>query len=594
MFRKPQKPARTVWRAAAAVLIAIALNPLRATAEVTPSLSSMVDAAATELLVKQHVPGMAIAVSRHGTLAYAHGYGYADVNRRVPVTADTRFEIGSITKEFTAACIMQQVRAGKLTLDDPLGKFVPEYAAASTVTIRQLLSHTSGIPEYAFYGQANPSTLPAILALVGKKPLLFDPGTRFRYSNTNYVLLGRILELTSHEPYEQYVREHIFAPAHMEQSGFTSPAGGIPEMALGYQKSGAIGPPIEGDDAVAAAGNIVSTVGDMVKWNLALASGAIVARADLDLMQTPIRLKDGSSAPNGLGFAIDSVAGHPRISHNGGTDGFTSTDAVFPRDDESIVVLENMAEGSPERVSSAIFAAAHPDVTAKFDAAAPGEDPAITVRLREILRRAAIGQPDRTQFSERYKAGLLTPDAIGFIQEALAPLGPATRFIFRGKSIQPAAGSAPAMTVYRYNVAYGSDRETVEILIDAQNKVGAMTFGPYSDRSGPPGADPNAKEDTAVTEALRDWLRRLASGEIDRAQLTNSYSRFFTASMAAETHNDFARLGPLQTIAFRGRSEGGTIPMNSYDATFRNGRMRILIALDAEQKIDAFAYGRLP
>ena len=575
--------------AAAAVLIALALSPQPGPAQAPPALAAIVDGVAAERMAKDHAPGMAIAVFEHGAVAYAHGYGFADVGRRIPVTVDTRFEIGSITKQLTAACIMQQVRAGKLSLDDPIGKFVPEYAAARAVTVRQMLSHTSGLPEYAFYGAHNPSTLPAILALVMKRPMMFKAGTHFSYSNTNYVLLGRILELTSGEPYEQYVREHIFAPAHMEQSGFTSDAATIPDMAVGYQESGAVGPPMEGNGAVGAAGNVVSTVGDMVKWDQALGSGAIVTPADLALMQTPVRVNDGSTRPYGFGFGIDAVGGHPVFSHNGGTDGFAATNAMFPRDGESIVVLENLALASPARVSAAIFAAEHPDVTAKFDTSVPGEDPAITARVREIVRRAAIGQPDRSQFSERFRKMLLNRDSIAFARDEFAPLGPATRFIFRGKSVQPATPRTPAMTWYEYDIAFGSDQESIDIGIDAQNKVTAMSFGRY--RDAPPVFDAKAKEDFAVTAALVDWLHRLATGSIDRTRLTASFSAFFTASMAAQTQKDIARLGAMKTIRFRGRSEGGSVPMNRYDATFQKGALNVLIALDAQGQITAFAYG---
>jgi hypothetical protein len=362
-------------------------------------------------------------------------------------------------------------------------------------------------------------------------------------------------------------------------------------MAIGYQASGAVGPPMEGGGAVSAAGTIVSTVGDMVKWDHAFASGAIVAPADVTLMQTPVRLTDGSSRPYGFGFGIDSVAAHPRISHNGGTDGFTATNAIFQRDDESIIVLENLAEGSPDRVVSAIFGAEHPDVRAKFNTAAPDENEAITARLREIVRRAALGQPDRTQFSERFRRGLLNPDGIGFAQAEFAPLGRPTRFIFRGKSVLPATPHRPAMTQYFYNVAFGSDQESIVIAIDAHDKVGAMSFGRY--RDDPPVFDAKAKEDFAVSAALFDWLHRLATGNIDRTRLTASYSSFFTPSMAAKTHKDFARLGAAGTIrmSFLGRSENGTDPMNRYDAIFQKGRMSILIALDAQRKISAFAYG---
>jgi CubicO group peptidase (beta-lactamase class C family) len=588
-------------RPASFVLIASCLLP--ATAPATPSLSSAsalasaADAAAAEFMAKQHVPGLAIAVIEHGAVVYEHGYGYADVERRVPVTVDTRFEIGSVTKQFTAACIVQQVRAGKLSLDDTLGKFVTEYPAGANVTVRQMLSHTSGIPEYAFYGQTNPTTLPAILDRIAKKPLAFPPGSQWSYSNTNYVLLGRILELTAHEPYEQYVREHIFAPARMSQSGFLAEERTLPNMATGYEKPGAIAATAVSRDAAGADGSIVSTVGDLAKWNRALTSGAIVSPADVELMQTQITLNDGSAVKYGFGFAVDTFGGHPRISHEGGTDGFSATSALYPRDDEGIVVLENLALGSPYRVASAIFIATHPDVTAKFNTAAPGEDKAVTARLREVLRRAALDKPDRTQFSERFMRAMVAPDggSSAFIKSELIPLGPATRFVFRGKRRRAAdpSTSVPAMTGYSYNVAFGSDLVSMVLGIDTAGKITAFGFARYTDSEVPAKAVPAAKEDPAVTARLRDWLSRIATGEIDRSQLSASFSSFYTPASAAQDRVAFGALGPPKTIAFRRQTIRNGVTVHFYEVTFAAARMGVDIELDQEGKIDSFGYGRL-
>lgn len=555
----------------------------------SPSLAATVDRAAAELMTKQHVPGVAIAVVEHGAIAYEQGYGYADVGRKTPVTVDTRFEIGSITKQFTAACIMQQVRAGKLSLDDTLGKFIPEYPAGAAVTVRQLLSQTSGIPEYTYYeDKTPPSTFAGVVERTVKKPLRFAPGSRWSYSNTNYIFLGRILELTAHEPYEQYVREHIFGPAHMTQSGFMSEEGTLPDMAAGYQPTATRGVaparPIAGDWA-GAAGAIVSTVGDLAKWDTALTSGEIVPATDVKVMLTSATLSDGSATRYGFGWAVDSFGGHPRVSHNGGTAGFAAINAMFPRDDESIIVLENLALSAPNRAASAIFSALHPDVTAKFNTAVAGEDKTVTARLRELLRRAALGDFDRTQFSKRFLKAFGNRQGKGFVKEELGPLGPVTNTVFRGKRL------LPTMTAYDYNVAFGSDREFVNIGIDAQNKITAFGFMTYSDADVSAKPSAPAKEDAAVTARVRDWLRRLATGEIDRSQLSSSFSSFFGPSMAAQTKKDFAKLGAPMAVVFRGQTERSGSTMYSYEAKFARAKVTIVLGIDAQDKITAFAYG---
>jgi D-alanyl-D-alanine carboxypeptidase len=450
------------------------------------STSRIVDDAAAAFMAKQGVPGIAVAVVRHGAIVYERGYGYADRDADAPAGADTRFEIGSITKQMTAACIVQQVRAGHLSLEDRLEKFIPDYPAAAKVTVRQLLGQSSGIPEYAFFGaEEQPQTAEQIVQRVAAKPLEFPPGTRFSYSNTNYALLGHILELVSREPFADYVRAHIFAPAHMTHSAFTWDESTLGDIATGYVRTP------QGvararhvlhliRDGAGGDGAVVSTAGDLARWDIALSSGAILPASDVALMQTPVPLSGEARMNYGMGWVRDTLGGHLRVSHNGGTDGFAATNAVFPHDDEAIVVLGNIALASPARLAASVFSAEHPDVTAVFNAAAAGEDKAVTARLREMLRRLALGQPDRSQFAARALV-LINPGGIAFLREALEPLGPVTKMIFRGRTALPAHGTTPAMSVYSYNVAYGIDRERVVVGLDANNKVTAFGVLPFSD-----------------------------------------------------------------------------------------------------------------
>lgn len=565
-----------------------------------PALPASVDRAAGELMAKQHVPGVAVAVVKHGAIVYEHGYGYADLSGKVPVTVDTRFEIGSITKQFTAAAIMQLVRAGKLSLDDRLGTFITEYPAGAEVTVRQMLSHTSGLPEYLDYelgheAGTRPASLATILGGIAKTPLAFAPGSRWSYSNTNYLLLGRIIELTANEPYTQYVREHIFEPAHMAQSGFVSEERALPDMAIGYEKTGptSIGPakPIA-EEWAGGAGAIVSTVGDLAKWNAALASGAIVAPADLSLLQTAATLNDGSKTRYGLGFAVDTFGGHPRIWHNGQSNGFAATSAQFPSDDESIIVLDNLAPSAPGRIMDAIFAAAHPDVTAKFNTAAPGEDKAVSARVRSWLRRIAAGSIDRSQVSARF-AAYLTPPALAFAKQELGPLGPATRIVFRGKTTRDGT------TTYSYNVTFGTDQEAVTVSIDAQDKISGFIFRQPVDTVAAVNLNPAPKDDPGVTARLRDWLHRLATGDIDRSQLADPASSFFTPQRVAQAKKAFGPLGSPQTIDFTGKKTLKIVEkgqpavlkrVSTYAVTFARARAKIFLGSTNAGKIDVLMY----
>ena len=575
---------------AGGVFIALMVCAPASAADPAPAVSAAVDRAAAELMAKQHVPGVAIAVVKHGEIVYARGYGLADVARKAQVTAATRFEIGSITKQFTAACILQLVRAGKLSLDDPLRRFVPEYTAGAAVTIRQMLSHTSGLPEYLdFEAGHTVATRPAgtatILERIVKQPLDFAPGSAWAYSNTNYLLLGRIVELTAGEPYEQYVREHLFAPANMTQSGFISDERTLPGMAAGYERVGATGvaraKPIA-DAWAGGAGAIVSTVGDLAKWNAALASGAILAPDDVKLMQTAVTLTNGKRTKYGLGWAVDTLGGHARVWHNGRSNGFSATNALFSADDESIIVLDNLAESTPSRAASEIFRSGHPDVDAAFNTPVAGENRAVTARLKSWLLQIETGKVDRAGLSAAFAAFMSAP-SVDFARSEFVPLGPPTGLVYRG------ATKHATTTAYSYNVSFGGAQEFVVLGIDARNKIAGFFFKPYDDSPDFTTVKANPKL-AAVAARVVFWLRQLASGRIDRSHLTRSFSASFTPPLVARAKRTFAPLGEPEQFMCRGEPAGAGSTFYPCDVTFARAKVKMSLVLDAAGKIDAFRY----
>ena len=438
-------------------------------------MSAAADAMAAKLLAGKHVPGLAVGVAVAGRVVLERGYGFADATARVPVTADTRFEIGSITKQFTAACIMQLVEAGKMSLDDRLGTYVSDYFAGRGVTVRQLLEQQSGIPDFLDGPDAvaaagtEPATYATLLARVSAKPLEFAPGTAWKYSNTNYILLGRIVELVAHEPYEAYVRTHVFEPAGMTQSGFIADEARLPDMAHGYAPtaSGVSPAPPLRDDWATSAGAIVSTVGDVLKWNAALLGGKIVKPADVAAMRAGEKTLDGTETNYGFGWIVDSAAGHPRVWHNGGTFGFHAVNVTYPADGEAVVVLAN-STASVERSAFGLFAATHPDAAAPT-AAATGEQPAITARVRDWLHRFEAGDVDRSQLS-RAMAKRLTPDFVERTRGQLAPLGDPESLVFRGAT--PLGDGAS----YRYTATFAQGTFDIVMTIDAAGKIAGFVI----------------------------------------------------------------------------------------------------------------------
>jgi len=440
-------------------------------------IGDAVDLVAKRLIAAKRVPGLAVAVEQNGVVV-EQAYGYADVAKKVPVTTDTRFEIGSVTKQFTAACVLQLADAGKLSLDDRLGKYVSDYFIGRGVTVRQLLEQTSGIPEYldgadvVDAASTHPATYATILDRVSAKPLDFPPGTRWEYSNTNYILLGRIVEFVSREKYETYVREHIFGPAGMTQSGFIDDEATLPAMARGYTATGSgfTPAPLLREDWAQAAGGIVSTVGDVLKWDDALLAGKIVPAADVTLMRSEAKLVDGSPTHYGLGWLVDDVGGHPHVWHNGGTFGFHAVNATFPSDDEAIVILGNSTSGFESAVSD-IFTKTHADVLASLEAVVPGEDPAVTARAKEWLHRFETDDIDRSQLTATMSTAL-TPELTAAAQRQFAPLGVPQSLSFRGKLEDGTS------TIYRYLATFPAGTFVILIGIDTNGKISGYRLLP--------------------------------------------------------------------------------------------------------------------
>lgn len=317
---------------------------------VPPPWSTQVDRIAGHALAQQGA-GVSVAVEHDGRVVLAKGYGLADIEDRVPTTAQTVYPIASLTKQFTAAAIMQLIEQGRLHLNDTLAGLLPELAwrdkRARHVTVRQLLTHTSGIPGYTSlpgFGplDAHPQSHASILALITGQPLKFTPGTRARYSNSGYYLLGLIIERRSGLTYAQYLQRRLFAGLGLSHTGLC-PDRPSPGQAHLYTRGGRApqpAPRISLANAYAA-GQLCSTVVDLLHWQHALRSGRVVSPASYTQMTAPLRLADGSSIAYGFGLDLDPIDGHQAISHEGGFPGDAADLTWYPSDHLAIAVLAN-------------------------------------------------------------------------------------------------------------------------------------------------------------------------------------------------------------------------------------------------------------
>ena len=326
------------------------------------ALVSRIDALAEAALAAGPVAALSIGVKRGDDLLMAKGYGLADVENDVPATAETVYRIGSITKQFTAAAVMQLVEAGQIGLDDPMTDYLPDYPMQGhEVTIRHLLTNTSGIKSYTGLASWRPTmkldlTDEELLAIFSAEPFDFAPGESYRYNNSGFYLLGVIIGKAGDEPYGEYLNTRLFAPLGLPGSSYCDELRIIRGRAEGYQ---AVGGELLNDEYLSmnqpgAAGALCSTVPDLLSWTSALRAGGVVSAESYRQMATTGTLNNGSDTGYGFGLQLGSLVGRPRVAHGGGINGFSTMLAHYPEADLDVVVLSNTPGAHVPRVSETI------------------------------------------------------------------------------------------------------------------------------------------------------------------------------------------------------------------------------------------------
>lgn len=330
-------------------------------------LAEKVDVIAAEQLRGPGAAGLSIAVARGGVVVLEKGYGLADVEFDAPANERTLFRIGSVTKQFSAAIAMKMVERGELSLDDDLAKFELEFPLQGRhVTVRHLLNHTSGIPSYTDQGEEWTPKWPLeltdaeLLALVADKPFVFEPGASWAYNNTGYYLLGMVLEKVSGKSYEQLVLDEICKPLGLQRTRYDSNVELIKNRAQGYtlRDGELVNDQFLGMSQPGAAGGLISTAGELVRWMAALNSGKVVSPESFAQMTTPAPAADGKGAQYGFGLARGDLDGRARIEHGGGIFGFNSMLAWYPDSDLVVAVISNGEPISSARIADTIALAA--------------------------------------------------------------------------------------------------------------------------------------------------------------------------------------------------------------------------------------------
>jgi CubicO group peptidase (beta-lactamase class C family) len=337
-----------------------------------PALAAAQDAARMEQLISARVADKtfmgAVLVARGDEVILSKGYGFANLEWNIANTPSTKFRLGSITKQFTAAAILLLAERGKLALEDPVRKHWPATPAAwDAITIVQLLTHTSGIPNYTSYPEfmqtkrLMPSTPEGTVGYVRDKPLDFAPGTRMSYSNTGYVLLGYLVERVSGESYASFVRDNIFKPLGMNDSGYDVSAAIVPQRAAGYSQ-GLVNAPYVDMTVPHGAGALYSTTEDLERWTRGLFGGRLLSAASLEKMTTPFM------SDYAFGLVVTNAGGRKAISHNGGIEGFNTQLTYYPDSKITVAVLANVNGPAAAQLAGQLGAIAHGDTPMRLSA----------------------------------------------------------------------------------------------------------------------------------------------------------------------------------------------------------------------------------
>lgn len=308
---------------------------------------------------QRRIPGVALQVIRNGQSVKTGMHGFANLEWKLPVTPETVFEIGSLTKTFTSAGILLLAQEGKLSVDDRLVSHLPEIPAAWTnVTLRHLLTHTSGIKSYTGldgFELTGRQTRAQFIAKLAPQPTEFQPGEKYKYSNSGYNLLGHVIEAVSGTNYWAFMTVRIFRPLGMTATTDRDPRNIIPNRAGGYERTNRVHINRDYDVTdVFAAGAIVSTIGDLARWNAALDSDALLSAQSKSLMWTPGRLNDGTPITYGLGWRIETAEGRRKIGHSGSTSGFSASLQRYPDRKLAVIVLTNTDEQIAPRLADRI------------------------------------------------------------------------------------------------------------------------------------------------------------------------------------------------------------------------------------------------
>lgn len=502
----------------------------------------------------------AVLVAANGKPVLRRGVGLADRELAVAATPEMKFRIGSITKQFTATAILQLQEAGKLSIDDPISKYYREAPPAwSGITLRHLLTHTSGIPSYTglpgFFDRAArlPHTPEELIKLTRDKPLEFEPGSRFAYDNSGYILLGYVVEKVSGQSYADYLKDHVFGPLHMTGSGYDSSATIIPGRVPGYQfgPDGLRNAPFLDMSVPFSAGSLYSTVDDLLAWDQALYAARPLKPDSLKAMFTDY------GHHYGFGFLIDQKWGQDRIWHNGGVNGFTASFQRYPKARVTAVALANQGTPATDKLAADLAGLC---LGAKVYPQQVPETP------KSLARYAGFYEisPLMVMKADVRGAGLVSHIA-GQPDLPLYPQG-GGRFFARTADVELAFQAGADGQVTGVVVRQGGQQPLARRIDAAEaERLAKARAERVASKVASPGTE----------AALRRVIGEIQAGAPDYSRMSPALAAA-TRAQADAVKAALAQLGPLKSVTFQGVGPGGA---DIYLVAFEKGSLEWRIAL---------------
>jgi CubicO group peptidase (beta-lactamase class C family) len=434
--------------------------------------AGFIDTAVQAVLTSSGAPSASIAVVRDGRLVYEKAYGSARVGTpAVPATPAMRYSIGSISKQFTSTALLLLAEEGKLSLDDRVAKWFPQLTRANEITVRQLLSMTSGYQDYWPQDYVMPDMLKdttpaAIMKGWAQKPLDFEPGTRWQYSNTNYVIAGQIVERVSGQPLLAFLRARVFGPLQMTSVVDTDQAPLGASDPMRYQRF-ALGPPREapkeGKGWMSAAGELAMTAADLARWDIAVMNRGVLKPSSYGEFEREVLLANGAPTGYGLGVNVAVTGGRRQISHGGEVSGFTARNEVYPDERVAVVVLVNIdannASGEiARRIANSLFTAT-------------GESLGAVDQARGIFAGLQRGEVDRSLFTANMNA-YFTLQALRDFADSLGSLGAPSSFSQSGQGLRG------GMVLRRFAITAGGRNLSVTAFYMPDGKIEQFLIAP--------------------------------------------------------------------------------------------------------------------